>query len=292
VFYSVMKAVIFTIVVVLIHTYYGFYAKGGPAGVGVAVGRAIRASITIVVILNMVLSIAIWLAGGETVTDRRMTPDSIVVRRIMGTAAAVLLLAVSTVIMEARFAPPAGSYEVTADLGRAGSGLRAGNDVKVRGTNVGEVSEVFYEDGRALAVLTMDPEPPLPPAEELELVVTAKTLLGEKQIELSFDDGLFGTEPTLSAGDVIVADRQPTELSEAIDALVPFVEAVDPRIWPRSWTRSAPSRVRASASPRTSSSPRRCSPSGPGPPTTASSGSAPSPTSPRRSRPPPTTSGG
>jgi phospholipid/cholesterol/gamma-HCH transport system permease protein len=67
VFYSVMKAVIFTIVVVLIHTYYGFYAKGGPAGVGVAVGRAIRASITVVVILNMVLSIAIWFAGGETV---------------------------------------------------------------------------------------------------------------------------------------------------------------------------------------------------------------------------------
>ncbi len=67
IFYSVMKAVIFTIVVVLIHTYYGFYAKGGPAGVGVAVGRAIRASITVVVILNMVLSIGIWLAGGETV---------------------------------------------------------------------------------------------------------------------------------------------------------------------------------------------------------------------------------
>ena len=158
-----------------------------------------------------------------------MTPDSIVVRRIMGTASAVLLLAVSTVIMEARFAAPAGSYEVTADLGRAGSGLRAGNDVKVRGTNVGEVAEVFYEGGRARAVLTMDPEPPLPPAEELELVVTAKTLLGEKQVELSFDDGLFGTEPTLSAGDVILADRQPTELSEAIDVLVPFVEAIDPQ---------------------------------------------------------------
>jgi phospholipid/cholesterol/gamma-HCH transport system permease protein len=55
------------VVVVLIHTYYGFYAKGGPAGVGVAVGRAIRASITAVVILNMVLSLAFWAAGGETI---------------------------------------------------------------------------------------------------------------------------------------------------------------------------------------------------------------------------------
>ncbi len=65
--YSLVKAVIFTIVVVLIHTYYGFYAKGGPAGVGVAVGRAIRASITVVVVLNMLLSLVFWAAGGETI---------------------------------------------------------------------------------------------------------------------------------------------------------------------------------------------------------------------------------
>lgn len=64
--YSVLKAIIFTIVVVLIHTYYGFYAKGGPAGVGVAVGRAIRASITMVVILNMFLSLVLW-SGEDTI---------------------------------------------------------------------------------------------------------------------------------------------------------------------------------------------------------------------------------
>jgi phospholipid/cholesterol/gamma-HCH transport system permease protein len=65
--YSLIKAVVFVIVVVLIHTYYGFYATGGPAGVGVAVGRAIRASITAVVVLNMLLSLAFWGAGGETI---------------------------------------------------------------------------------------------------------------------------------------------------------------------------------------------------------------------------------
>ncbi|MBW3658952.1 MAG: ABC transporter permease [Actinobacteria bacterium] len=63
IFYSLIKAIVFVIVVVLIHTYYGFYAKGGPAGVGVAVGRAIRASITVVVVLNMILSLAFWGAG-------------------------------------------------------------------------------------------------------------------------------------------------------------------------------------------------------------------------------------
>jgi phospholipid/cholesterol/gamma-HCH transport system permease protein len=65
--YSLLKAVIFVIVVILIHTYYGYYAKGGPAGVGVAVGRAIRASIVAVVVINMVLSLLMWGAGGETV---------------------------------------------------------------------------------------------------------------------------------------------------------------------------------------------------------------------------------
>ncbi len=157
-----------------------------------------------------------------------MSPDAVVVRRIVGTAAAVLLLAVGALVLESRFAPPAGSYEVTADLGRAGVGLREGSDVKVRGVNIGEVSEVRFEDGRARATLTLREEPRLPPPEALELVVTAKTLLGEKQIEISFDDARFGQEPHLAAGEVIAAERQPTELSEAIDVLEPFVAAIDP----------------------------------------------------------------
>lgn len=66
VFYSLAKACIFAVVVSLIHCYYGYYATGGPAGVGVAVGRAIRLSIVSVVVLNLVLSIIFW-SGGNTV---------------------------------------------------------------------------------------------------------------------------------------------------------------------------------------------------------------------------------
>src|SRR5207245_734650 len=40
--YSLIKAISFAIVVTLIHCYYGYNASGGPAGVGVASGRAIR----------------------------------------------------------------------------------------------------------------------------------------------------------------------------------------------------------------------------------------------------------
>jgi phospholipid/cholesterol/gamma-HCH transport system permease protein len=64
VFYSFIKAMIFAMVVTLIHCYYGFYATGGPAGVGVAAGRAIRISIIAVVILNLVLSLIMFGSGG------------------------------------------------------------------------------------------------------------------------------------------------------------------------------------------------------------------------------------
>jgi phospholipid/cholesterol/gamma-HCH transport system permease protein len=65
--FSLIKAMIFAIVVALIHCYYGYYASGGPAGVGVAVGRAIRLSIVVVVVLNFVLSLLFW-GGGNTVS--------------------------------------------------------------------------------------------------------------------------------------------------------------------------------------------------------------------------------
>jgi phospholipid/cholesterol/gamma-HCH transport system permease protein len=60
VLYSLIKVMIFAIAVALIHCYYGFNASGGPAGVGVAVGRAIRASIVAVNILNLMLSSVMW----------------------------------------------------------------------------------------------------------------------------------------------------------------------------------------------------------------------------------------
>ena len=64
--YSLIKAMIFAIVVTLIHCYYGYNATGGPAGVGVASGRAIRSSIVVVVIINLVLSLIFW-GGADTV---------------------------------------------------------------------------------------------------------------------------------------------------------------------------------------------------------------------------------
>lgn len=67
VLWSFGKVLIFAFVLILIHCYYGYTAIGGPAGVGVAVGRAVRTAIVTVAILDFFLGLAIW---GTTTTVR------------------------------------------------------------------------------------------------------------------------------------------------------------------------------------------------------------------------------
>jgi phospholipid/cholesterol/gamma-HCH transport system permease protein len=67
VFLSFLKVIGFAIVIILIHCYYGYTAGGGPAGVGRAVGRAVRLSIVAINVLDFFLSLAIW---GTTTTVR------------------------------------------------------------------------------------------------------------------------------------------------------------------------------------------------------------------------------
>jgi phospholipid/cholesterol/gamma-HCH transport system permease protein len=67
VLWSFAKMLVFSVVIVLTHCYYGYRASGGPAGVGVAVGRAVRTSIVAINIIDFFLSLAIW---GATTTVR------------------------------------------------------------------------------------------------------------------------------------------------------------------------------------------------------------------------------
>jgi phospholipid/cholesterol/gamma-HCH transport system permease protein len=65
--WSFLKLIILAVMIILIHCYYGYTASGGPAGVGTAVGNAIRTSIVTVVVADFFLSFAIW---GSTTTVR------------------------------------------------------------------------------------------------------------------------------------------------------------------------------------------------------------------------------
>ena len=65
VFWSFAKVMVFAVVIILIHCYYGYTASGGPAGVGVAVGKAVRTSIVAINVVDFFLSLAIWGAGSS-----------------------------------------------------------------------------------------------------------------------------------------------------------------------------------------------------------------------------------
>lgn len=64
VFLSVIKILVFATAVTLVHCWYGMRASGGPQAVGEATGRAIRASIVLVVILDMIMTLLFW--GGDS----------------------------------------------------------------------------------------------------------------------------------------------------------------------------------------------------------------------------------
>ncbi|KLO42391.1 ABC transporter permease [Mycobacterium nebraskense] len=63
--WSFFQAVVIAMVVMLVHTYYGFTAHGGPAGVGEAVGRAVRTSLIFAVLVTLFVSLAIYGQSGN-----------------------------------------------------------------------------------------------------------------------------------------------------------------------------------------------------------------------------------
>jgi phospholipid/cholesterol/gamma-HCH transport system permease protein len=64
---SFVKVMVFALIVILTHCYYGYKASGGPSGVGVAVGRAVRLAITSVVVVDLLLDLALY---GNSVSVR------------------------------------------------------------------------------------------------------------------------------------------------------------------------------------------------------------------------------
>ncbi len=64
-FLATFKVVVMAIVIVSICCYHGFRASGGPAGVGRAVGSAVRSALVATMFVDLVFGIALW--GGPSV---------------------------------------------------------------------------------------------------------------------------------------------------------------------------------------------------------------------------------
>jgi phospholipid/cholesterol/gamma-HCH transport system permease protein len=57
---SLAKVLAMAVVVMSVHCYYGYTATGGPAGVGKAVGRAVRLSLVLIMVVDLGLSLLLY----------------------------------------------------------------------------------------------------------------------------------------------------------------------------------------------------------------------------------------
>lgn len=65
VLWSFLQAIVMALLVMLVSTYYGYYASGGPEGVGVATGRAVRLSLIGVVLVTLVIALVLYGSARE-----------------------------------------------------------------------------------------------------------------------------------------------------------------------------------------------------------------------------------
>jgi phospholipid/cholesterol/gamma-HCH transport system permease protein len=65
IFLAIVKVILMALVIMSICCYHGFRAAGGPAGVGAAVGKAVRSSLVCTMFVDLIFAIAVW--GGPTV---------------------------------------------------------------------------------------------------------------------------------------------------------------------------------------------------------------------------------
>lgn len=155
--------------------------------------------------------------------SRAMTPMA---RALAG--AIVTLFLVSVSYLGARIALGAldEHYTVSVELGDLGQGVVTGTDVKIRGVRVGSVGKVELTEGyRAVAELVLDEGTRVP--ERSSFLVTGKTLLGEKQVEVLFD-GAVEEGPFLPDGTLIADPARVVEVEDVLAALAEITTSIDP----------------------------------------------------------------
>lgn len=63
--WSFFQSVAIAVVIMLVHTFYGYTASGGPAGVGEAVGRAVRTSMVVAAVEIVMITLAVYGQSGN-----------------------------------------------------------------------------------------------------------------------------------------------------------------------------------------------------------------------------------
>jgi virulence factor Mce-like protein len=115
-------------------------------------------------------------------------------------------------------------YYVTARLDRAGQQMETGLDVRIRGVKVGTVSGIELVDREAELTLQIEDKYEVP--EDATGVISLKTPLGSKYVDLQFDP--TSGAPPLRDGDTLASARVGPELEDLLDDGVHVLDAIDP----------------------------------------------------------------
>lgn len=109
-----------------------------------------------------------------------------------------------------------------------GQGLRVGGDVKLRGVLVGKIAGIRLVDEDCEVVLDLNPNQVEQIPENVGAEIRAKTVFGEKWVELTFPSD--PAEARIAKGDLIPKDRtlDPLEVETILNVALPLLDAIDP----------------------------------------------------------------
>jgi virulence factor Mce-like protein len=144
---------------------------------------------------------------------------------LSGAIALLLLVSAVTVGVKSAFGAYAGGYKVVGSFDAAGQGLLPGSDVKVRGVNVGSVRHIELVDGKARVTMRIHDGEEIP--EGATARIRAKTLFGEKFVDLDLTGTDEAKGPFLHDGSTLARTQGGFELEEVLDDLYPVLKSID-----------------------------------------------------------------
>lgn len=139
----------------------------------------------------------------------------------------VALVAVLLFVTATSFAGTFRSYvPVTLSADRSGLVLETGAKVKMRGVDIGRVSDINVGDGGANLALQIDPDQIHYIPANVSAKIDVTTIFGAKFVDL-----VYPTNPSaqrLSAGAVLKSTNVTTEVNTVFENLVDLLHMVDP----------------------------------------------------------------
>lgn len=146
-------------------------------------------------------------------------------RRVAALVAIVALAATVVVLVDAADGDFAPAYHLVGSFSAAGQGLHPGSEVDEHGVQIGRVSSISLQGGRAHIVLIIDGGDSLP--SDVVATISPQNVFGEDDVTLTVPGGTPAGEPTLSDGGVIRHTAVEDDLSRFFATAGPLLQQLD-----------------------------------------------------------------